>query len=426
MNIVVVGLGSVGLPMAVWLANKGYSVLGVDLNKEHIKAINLGQTDLLEVVPGDGDFSTLLRDCLHSNSLTVTSEYQRMSAGEHIFLVTVGIPVNSDGSCDYGPLSSCLANLVKMIRRGDLVMIKSTLVPGTMYELIIPALRSSGLIIGEDIAVAYCPERLAEGSALLDFDGVTRLVTAEDSFSLKRALAFWRQVSTAECIPLQTYLIAELAKVLENLHRDANIALSNELFPLVNQLGLEFGELEAAVNTHPRVKMLSPGAGVGGHCLPNALYYLVPVAARYGIPLDLGKLARKINANRPEQVAQSAIDLCRSLRGEVGPMVILGVGMKDNCADTRYSPALDLARILQDQGVEVRLYDPVVYETTDDLQAVLAGATAAIVTAYQSGMGSEEILAAIAAQEKPPLLLDSRGKISKIAAAKLGVEVYYV
>lgn len=427
MQINVIGLGYTGLPLALWLAQKGYSVLGIDTDSQLIQKITKGQTDLIEAVPNSQqNFTQFLQDQLTQADFSVTTEYRRLSPNQQVHLLTVGIPVSQNGQYNLTPLTEAITDLARILIPDDLVIIKGTLIPGSMTTIVTPLLEQHGFRPGENLVLAYCPERLAEGTALLDLDKVPRLVAAEDNFSLDQALDFWLAVSTAPVVPIHSFLIAELSKVIENICRDVNIALSNELNRLLRALDCTFSDLQQAANTHPRVQLLAPGPGVGGHCLPNALWYLEPVAQKYGINLELLKTARDTNLNRPNEIATFLTGICPINTSLQPKIAILGLGMKNHCADTRLSPALALADLLTKVGYSVSLFDPLVPQlSAPTLDAALNNFQVAIITALQPGLSADAILQGVQACSPRPIIIDTKQVINQTQAATLGVEVHY-
>lgn len=237
---------------------------------------------------------------------------------------------------------------------------------------------------------------------------------------------FWLTVSDAPSLPVSSYILAELSKVVENIYRDANIAISNELNKLVQKLGLKFKDLQNIANTHPRVNLMAAGPGVGGYCLPNALGYLLPIAQEQGATLDLLEVAREVNRRRPEEIASVIEQISASRPAKSKAVAILGMGMKDNCADTRLSPALFLAEVLVKLGYKVRSYDPLVPEyCKQELSEILNGTSIAVYTALQPGLEPEKLLETLASMEHPPAIVDTKGLFTQEKAGAYGVELYY-
>lgn len=187
MNISVIGLGYVGLPTALWLASKGHHVLGVDTDSYLVRSLSKGYTHLSEAAPaGSESFAELLRKCLLNKTFQASTKNRRLGQETQTHLVTVGIPIADSNGCDLGPLTKAITALTKVLAPGDLVIVKSTLIPGSMRKLVLPLLAKADFIPGDNLALAYTPERLAEGVALADLDRVPRLVAAEDEFSSKK------------------------------------------------------------------------------------------------------------------------------------------------------------------------------------------------------------------------------------------------
>lgn len=386
-RVAVFGLGYVGLPLALSFALRGCRVVGVDTNAELVAQLAAGITYHQEQYRGE-DIQSILRRQLAAGRFTATtSAAQAMESCDQI-IITVGLPVH-DGEPFTGYLEECCRDIARGLKKGDLVVVRGTLVPGMTRRLVLPLLEQSGLKAGRDFALAYSSERIAEGRAFEEFVTMPGLVSGLTENCRERARRLLAVVTEAPLHPASSFEVVETAKVVENISRDVNIALVNELARFTKELGVDVFEVIALANTHQRVSLLQPGPGVGGYCLPNALYYLDAAARRLGVPLELMHTARRVNEEMPRHVVNLVLR-----RLPVSPrqakIAVLGLAMKDYSGDDRLSPALTICQHLLDAGVEVAAFDPAVQSRynyqVDSLRAALSDAHGVVALARQHGI----------------------------------------
>ncbi len=386
-RIAVFGLGFVGLPFALLCAARGSRVTGVEINADLVRALSQGHTDLLEAYQ-DVPIQEVLREQLACGRFRVTTDAAAALAASEDIVVTVGVPVNQ-GVPDTGPLEAAARAIAAGLRPGQLVLVRSTVTPGTTRRLVLPILEESGLKAERDFFLAYAPERIAEGRAFEEFENMPTVVAGVGPRSLGRARELLGLVTRAEIVETSSLEVAETAKVLENLSRDVDIALVNEFAAFTKELGVDIFEVIRVANTHKRVNLLLPGPGVGGYCVPNALYYLLPRALELGASLRLAQLARQINDEVPRRVAGMVLR-CLPVPPAAARVAVLGIAMKDFSNDDRLSPALAVISHLQEAGVTVRAFDPVVPKrypfSAATLEEALRGAHGVVVLARQHGI----------------------------------------
>lgn len=292
-KVAVFGLGFVGLPLALSFSLRGCNVTGVDVLAELADELNRGITNHLESFHNIG-----IREILQSKFMddTFRATTNPMTALDtcNNFIVTVGIPVK-DGKHDMSHLEAVCKTIANGLKRGDTVVIRGTMIPGTTEEFILPLLEESGYKAGTDFYLAYASERIAEGRAFEEFENMPSLVAGINEKSALRAKRLLGIVTKAPIHIASCIKVVETAKVMENVQRDVNIAMSQEFARFCEGLGIDVFEVIELANTHKRVNLLYPGPGVGGYCLPNAMYYLKPKAEELGVSIDLLKTARKIN-----------------------------------------------------------------------------------------------------------------------------------
>jgi nucleotide sugar dehydrogenase len=388
-NVVVFGLGYVGLPLSLSFAMRGCNVYGVDISQNLVKEISSGITYHTEKYK-ERTIQEILKEQLSNGNFRATTDAKSIPGEYHNFIVTVGIPVK-DGNHDYSGLEGCCRSLGSMLKEGDLVIIRSTVIPGATEEFILPILESeSGLKAGRDFYLGYSSERIAEGNAFEEFINMPTVVGGINEESLQKAADVLSIVCDAEIIKATNIKAVETSKVIENVQRDVNIAMVQEFARFAEKLGIDIFEVIKIANTHKRVHLLSPGPGVGGYCIPNAYYYIEPKAKELGVNVDLLKLSRVKNEALPEVIVGMLEDQMKesgkSLEGS--KIAVLGIAMKDYSNDDRISPPVSIVNLLIQKKADVYVYDPVVptkYQYKyDNLEDAIKDADALLVLARQS------------------------------------------
>ena len=418
-KVAVIGLGFIGLPLALTYAMKGAMVVGVDVLEKHIEEINLGKSHHLEYYQGKS-LVDILNEQLQAKRFEGTTSYQEAASKVDTYIITVGIPVvNGDPNQTY--LQSACEDLAKVLRAGDTVILRSTVIPGTTEEFVTHLLEKSGLKAGVDFHLAYASERIAEGKAFEEFIHMPLAVGGINQESAEKAKSILSFVTEAE-ITISEIKVVETAKVIENIQRDVNIAMVQQFARFSEKLGIDTFELIKVANTHKRVNLLTPGPGVGGYCLPNALYYLLPKAKELNVNIELLEMARKINDSVPQVLVDMVeAELQKSGKSLLNTKVaVLGLAMKDFSNDDRISPPHHVVEILLERGATVKAYDPAVPSTysykVDHLDEAIDGADVLIyLTAQEEFLEiSWDLLIKQMAAE--PILLDTKHRIPKGAS----------
>lgn len=351
-TVCVVGLGYIGLPTAVVMAQAGHRVLGVDIDRRVISALRAGQAPIKE--PGLDD---ALTDALASGRLTVAEAPEPADA----FILAVPTPVRglARKQADLSAVEAAAQSVAPLLRPGSLVVLESTSPPGTTRDVVAPILEAgSGLRVGADVLLAHCPERVLPGRILHELVENDRIVGGIDEPSCRAAAALYG-LFVRGTIHQTDATTAELVKLMENTHRDVNIALANEFALVAERVGVDvWGAIELA-NQHPRVRFLRPGPGVGGHCLAVDPWFVVGAAPGF---TPLIAASRAVNDGMPRHV----VDLVgEALGGLAGTRVVtLGLTYKADVDDTRESPAGETAELLERAGAEVRRHDAMVCAET--------------------------------------------------------------
>ncbi len=369
-KVCIMGLGYIGLPTASVLASSGFQVLGVDCKQTLVDTINRGLVHIHE--PG---LHTLVQAAVHSGNLVAAFE----PGPADVFLIAVPTPLSRDGGqvgVDLGNVESAVQAIAPQLRKGNLVILESTSPPGTLEDLVAPLLeKDSGLKAGQDFYAAYCPERVLPGRTMRELIENNRIIGGYDRASARKAEELYRHFVEGEII-LTGARTAEMVKLAENIYRDVNVALANELLTICERLGINAWEMIGLANLHPRVQLHQPGPGVGGHCISVDPWFVI---SRFPDESRLISLARRINDERPVAVAELVLGL---LAGIPDPVVtLMGVAYKGNIDDTRESPALRVLEELRGKGAACRIYDPHVLtlpEETNNLAAAFRGSDCAL------------------------------------------------
>ena len=345
-RVALVGLGYVGLPTATMLAATGWDVVGVDISSRVVDAVNSASVPFHEA-----GLSELLADAVTSGRLKA----QLGMPFADSFIVAVPTPLDADKRSDLSAVESVCRQIAHVLEKGNLVIVESTVPPLATRETVVPLLEAGGLLAGSDFFVAYCPERVLPGDIkreILENDRIVGGVTPE---STQRAARLYETFVTGQ-IHKTDDLTAELAKLSENTFRDINIAFANQLAAVSEKLGADAWEVIRLANKHPRVQILNPGPGVGGHCIPVDPWFLHEAAPER---TSLIASARRVNDSQPDLVADHVEALCDG--GLTGRKIaVLGVAYKANVGDSRESPALRLIERLSAGGADVAVHDPLV------------------------------------------------------------------
>ena len=421
MEIYVFGLGHVGLPLACFVAMSGLKVNGIDCSQEAVKAIEDGKINIYEYY-NNVHISKLAQDFIANNMLTVSTEFKRTDNTSSILVISVGIKSSEDFVQDISPIEQIMDTILPQLVPDDLIIFRTTLIPGTIDKYVAPRLEK----LNFPVHLAYCPETIAETRAFEELRSNPVVIAGINEESFNRAKNFFQSLSSNSPIYRASSIkTAELVKVVENVSRDVNIALANELSDAANSLGIDIYEVQALANTHPRVNILSPGPGVGGYCLPNALIYLKEALKdNSGSSLPLTKMARSCNLMRPDSIVkrleQILVDNGKVLN--CSTIAIIGLAMKDNCADCRYSPAVDIANKLIKKGAIVKGYDPVVGKKydfqVDTFEQCIEKSDCMIIAAMQKAF-IFPVETIVNLMNKPAIVYDTRNCFSEYIGIRL-------
>jgi len=339
-KICVIGLGYIGLPTAL-LLSKQHDVCGCDINPDVVAKINKGEVPFFE--PG---MDAIIKD---ANVIAATQPVE-----SDVYIICVPTPFDKEvRMADLKYVKIALENVSHYLKPGNLVIIESTITPGTCEKIAVPILENSNLIVGKDIFLAHCPERAIPGRTFIEMIHNDRIIGGFDQKSTDLTEEIYRSFVKGN-IYKTNIRTAEFVKLIENTFRDVNIALANELAMLAEDIGIDIWDAIGLANKHPRVNILSPGPGVGGHCIAVDPWFLTESSCN----AKLITMAREINDGMPSFVISKAKKIFLEA-GIKNPVVsIFGVAYKGNVDDTRETPALKLIKLCEKEGWQVRIFDP--------------------------------------------------------------------
>jgi UDP-N-acetyl-D-glucosamine dehydrogenase len=398
----VIGLGYVGLPLAVAFAEQDCDVIAVDLDPRKVEAVEAGDS-YIEDVP-----SEQLRGL--AERIHATTRYARLAKADAV-IVCVPTPLTPNREPDLGPLLDCTRALAEVLQQDQLVVLESTTYPGTTRERVAPLLEESGLAAGRDFHLAFSPERVDPGRTDFTLRSTPKVVGGLTDACAERAEALYGLVCDT-LVRVSTPESAELTKLLENIFRSVNIALVNELAMLTDRMGIDIWEVVEAAATKPYGFMpFSPGPGMGGHCLPVDPFYLSWRAREFDMSTEFIELAGKVNQQMPYHCvakAQRALnDAGLPVKG--ARIAVLGVSYKPGVGDIRESPALKILELLRTAGADVRYHDPHVPSLAEfdlhslPLEEALADADLALIVTAHPSVDHELV------SRRARLVLDLRG-----------------
>ena len=360
-KVCVMGLGYIGLPTASFLGTKGYQVHGVDISPNVVDTINRGDVHITEP-----ELDVLVKSAVQSGNLKAALE----PAEADIFIIAVPTPLNGSHEPELSAVTKATDAISPYIKPGNIVILESTSPVGTTDRLVADRLRELGHKVGDEIHVAHCPERVLPGRILAELVGNDRIVGGIDDTSTTKAADFYREFVAGEVLET-TAATAELAKLSENTFRDVNIALANELSMICDDMDVDVWDLIALANRHPRVSILQPGPGVGGHCIAVDPWFIVAAAPSQA---RLIRTAREVNIAKPEWVVDKI--RARAEKFKRPTIACLGLAYKADIDDLRESPALDVVEKLREADLgELLISEPYVkshpdYDLVDWQEAV--------------------------------------------------------
>lgn len=409
-KIAVIGMGFVGLPLALSFAMRGAKVVSIDVNEVLVKETMAGITHHKEAYK-DQSISDILKAQLEAGRFTAATSYDEQVDDISTYIVTVGIPI-VNGKPNNNHLQSAAEQIAKRLKKGDVVIIRSTVIPGMTNGFVKPILEKSGLTEGVDFHLAYASERIAEGRAFDEFENMPLVVGVNQKSAGDIVTKTLGIVTKAPIHVASSIEVVETSKVIENVQRDVNIAMVQEFARFAESMGIDTYELIQVANTHKRVNLLTPGAGVGGYCIPNAYHYLKPKADEMGMgsQMELLKTARQTNEQLPEVMVGMIEQGLKKQNREGKTVAVFGLAMKDFSNDDRISPSTDIVNLLIEKGYKVKAYDPAVVTTYDykvsDPYDCVEGADVLAILVEQEGMKELDYQKIATLMNDKPVLVD--------------------
>lgn len=351
----VVGLGYVGLPLAVEKAKAGFKTVGFDIQKEKVVLVNEGKNYIGDVVDQD------LKKLVNEGMLSATTNFTFVKDVDFV-AICVPTPLDEHQQPDISYVKNSTIEIAKYMTKGTMVVLESTTYPGTTEELIKPLLEEgSGLKCGEDFYLGFSPERVDPGNKRFKTKNTPKVVGAIGKDATEVISAMYRAVLEGDIYEVSSPAVAEMEKILENTYRNINIGLANEMAILCNKMGIDYWEVVDAAKTKPYgFQAFYPGPGLGGHCIPLDPYYLSWKAREYGFHTSMIESSMMVNDKMPEYCVERAMDILnrhkKSLNGS--KVLVMGVAYKQDIDDYRESPAIPVINILKEKGADVEFYDP--------------------------------------------------------------------
>jgi UDP-N-acetyl-D-glucosamine dehydrogenase len=413
----VIGLGYVGLPLAVEFAKAGLSVTGIDLDERKVEAVNKGQSYILDVSEAD------IEACVRAGRLTATTDFSVVGSVDTIN-ICVPTPLRKTKDPDLSYIVASVEQIAKYFKAGQLVILESTTYPGTTDEVVQPMLEEGGLRAGVDFFLAFSPERVDPGNPQYHTGNIPKVVGGVDEGSTEAAAALYSLI-VKEVVRVSSTRAAEMVKLLENTFRAVNIGMVNELALMSRDMGINVWEVIDAAKTKPFGFMpFYPGPGLGGHCIPIDPFYLSWKARQFGFESRFIELAGHVNSNMPryvvERVAEALNTVAKPLKGS--KVHLYGMAYKPDVTDARESPAIDVADLLENRGAVVTYSDPFVpilhaehgrreRHAVPFEEAIARGYDCAVITTNHKAFDYPAIV------KHSPLILDTRNALKGVKAA---------
>lgn len=430
LTVGIYGLGWMGLPTACLFLEAGAKVLGVDVDERIVELVNAGESPIDEK-----GIRQIIEKHIGSN-FSVTSDLRGTSAICDVIILIVPTFIDSGHKPDYSAIEKAAHEIGFKLRRGSLLILESTVAPGVTEELLKPIVeRNSGLSAGKDFLLAYSPIRAMVGRALKDIKTYPRIVGALDEKSLNAAVTVMRMIVQGSIIKVRNIRTAEAVELFENIYRDMNIALANELSFFCERTGLDFLEVREAANSQPYSHLHVPGVGGSGPSIPVNPYFLIASGRKAGIDLRLVKAGCIRNAKMAAhtvELAEEALEDCRRTVGR-STITILGISYRANVKEPRNSPNLEIIRRLRRMGGKVKVFDPFFgaeelremgYVSSDSLERAVQGANCLIVAVGHDQFKSLPLKRLAQLMRRPACIVDAARVVNAEEARKHGF-IYY-
>lgn len=412
-TVAIIGLGYVGLPLACLCAKKGFNVFGIDTNPKLVESVNSGKSHIKDEL-----LSQQLMELKGKISASTNPDKITMA---DVVIVCVPTPVDKNFLPDLFPLKSACENISANMRKGQLIVIESTIYPGTTEEIVKPILEKNNLKAEKDFFLVHCPERIDPGNKKWGVSNIPRVLGGLSNNGTNIAKEFYKSIVNAKITVLNSVKEAEAVKMTENSFRDINIAFVNELAKSFAKMEIDFMEVIKGASTKPFGFMpFFPGPGVGGHCIPVDPYYLIEKSKSKGFEMQFLKLARQINNSMPAYVVELAENKLGELKGK--NICVLGLAYKANVDDTRESPSLKIVELLKQKNAVVKTFDPFVLNKSncDSVESAVFGSDCVII-ATNHDLFKEKLLPEFLKKEKVSCVLDTKNMLLNEEIQKAGI-----
>ncbi|MHB8073902.1 nucleotide sugar dehydrogenase [Desulfosporosinus fructosivorans] len=424
-TIGVIGLGYVGLPLAVEKGKVGFPVIGFDINAERVGRVNAADNYIGDVLDED------LQNVVHKGFLVATTDFSRLAECD-VVIICVPTPLTVTRDPDISYIRISTETIAKYLHSGQLITLESTTYPGTTEDVILPLLEQAGLKVGKDFFLAFSPERVDPGNKRFSTKNTSKVVGGMTPVCLEIAYALYIQTIT-NVVPVSSPAAAELTKVFENTYRAVNIAMVNELMMLCDRMGIDIWEVVEAAGTKPfGIQTFYPGPGVGGHCIPIDPFYLTWKAREYDFHTRFIELAGEINVEVSYYVVNKVVRALNSENKSLkdAKIFVLGVAYKKDIDDMRESPALKIIELLRKQGANITYHDPFIptiephggstlhLESVPLTDEVLAAADGVVILTDHTNIDYSRVVAkaqlVVDTRNATKNVLENRNKIVKI------------
>lgn len=356
-KIGVIGLGYVGLPLALLLIEKGFEVIGIDTDQRKVRLLEKGRSYLTDIQDSD------IQKAMATQGLIVTGDYEAVRSVDAI-IICVPTPLTSHQTPDLSYLQSVGQELSFRIQTGQLIVLESSTYPGTTREVLLPLLENNGLKVGKDFFLAYSPERIDPGNKSFPVYKIPKVLSGVTQECMAKSKQLYESIFD-QVVPVSTPEAAEITKLMENCYRFINISFINELTMICEAMNIDIWEVIQAAETKPYgFNAFYPGPGVGGHCIPVDPHYLLWKAKHYGITSDFIELSERINQKMPRYIVDRIKNIVRKENFQEANILIYGITYKRDVNDVRESPALEIVKILKKEGVKISYHDPFVSSIT--------------------------------------------------------------
>ncbi len=415
-RIAVIGLGYVGLPVAALFADKGYAVTGLDIKTGRVDLINKGISPIEGNEPG---LSELIASVVKQGALRASNEYGDIQDCD-VILIDVETPVNDEHIPEYKALRSALKSLSAVLKEGALVVIESTIMPGTMKNVVLPILEeNTDRKCGQSFYLGNCPERVMPGKLLKNLNEMSRVLGGDSPETTAAMRALYSNIVKAD-LDEADWITAELVKTVENTYRDVQIAFANETALICEALGADVWRVRELVRKSPGREMLLPGAGVGGHCIPKDPWLLASSVKGLDVDVRLIPSARAVNSGMPAHMLALLKERLKKLEGK--HILVLGYAYLENSDDTRDAPSQYFIKGLIAENADYSVHDPFVKEYSGDLYEKAQSCDAAVLMTAHSEYKNIDFKRLKEAMGHT-LLVDGRNLWSKERAADAGMEL---